>query len=59
MVQQAKVAEDHRVAFACHDNHKEFFGFVNKHKPITHLGPMFSTDWHLVTNDEEMEREFS
>ena len=35
MVRQAKVAEEHRRAFTCHDNWKEFFGYVqvvNKHK---------------------------
>ena len=42
MVRQAKVAEEHGVALACHDNPKEFFGYVNKHKPHTPLGPVFS-----------------
>ena len=59
MVRQAKVAEEHRVALACHDNPKEFFGYVNKHKPRAPLGPMFSADGHLLTNDEEMAREFN
>ena len=59
MVQQAKVAEEHRVALACHDNPKEFFGYVKKHKPRAPLGPVFSADGHLLTNDEEMAREFN
>ena len=59
MVRQAKVAEEHRVALACHANPKEFFGYVNKHKPRAPLGPVFSVDGHLLTNDEEMAREFN
>ena len=59
MVRQAKVAEEHRVALACHDNPKEFFGYVNKHKPRAPLGPVFSADGHLLTNDEEMASEFN
>ena len=59
MVRQAKVAEEHRVALACHDNPKEFFGYVYKHKPRAPLGPVFSVDGHLLTNDEEMAREFN
>ena len=59
MVRQAKVAEEHRVALACHNNPKEFFGYVNKHKPRAPLGPVFSVDGHLLTNDEEMAREFN
>ena len=55
MVRQAKVAEEHRVALACHDNPKEFFGYVNKHKPRALLGPVFSADGHLLTNDEARE----
>ena len=59
MVRQAKVAEEHRVTLACHNNPKEFFGYVNKHKPRAPLGPVFSVDGHLLTNDEEMAREFN
>ena len=59
MVRQAKVAEEHRVALACHDNPKEFFGYVNKHKPRAPLGPVLFVDGHLLTNDEEMAREFN
>ena len=44
---------------ACHDNPKEFFGYVKKHKPRAPLGPVFSIDGHLLTNDEEMAREFN
>ena len=59
MVRQAKVDEEHRVALACHDNPKEFFGYVNKHKPRAPPGPVFSTDGYLLTNDVEMAREFN
>ena len=59
MFRQAKVAEEHRVVLACHDNPKEFFGYVNKHKPRAPLAPVFSVDGHLLTNDEEMAREFN
>ena len=59
MERQAKVSEEYRVALACHDNPKEFFGYVNKHKPRAPLGPVFSADGHLLTNDEEMVREFN
>ena len=44
MVRQAKVAEEHWVALACHDNLKEFFGYVNKHKPRAPLGPVLFVD---------------
>ena len=54
MVRQAKAAEEHRVALVCHNNPNEFFGYVNKHKPRAPLGPVFSADEHLLTNDEEM-----
>ena len=59
MVGQAKVTEEHRVALACHDNSKEFIGYINKHKPRGPLGPVFSTDGHLLANDEEMANEFN
>ena len=59
MLRQVKVAEEHRVVLACHDNPKEFFGYVNKHKPRATLCPVFSVDGHLLTNDEEMAREFN
>ena len=59
MMKQAKVAEKHRVALACHDNPNEFFGYVNKLKPRARLGPMFSSDGHLVTDDEDMAREYN
>ena len=59
MVRQTKVAEEHRVALAFHDNPEEFFGFVNKHKRRAPLGPVFLVDGHLLTNDEEMAREFN
>ena len=59
MVRQAKVTEEHRIALACHDNPKEFFGYVNKHKPRALLGPVFTVDGNLLTNDEKMAREFN
>ena len=59
MMRQTKVGEEHRVALVCHENPKEFFGYVNKHKPCAPLGPVFSVDGYLLTNDEEMAREFN
>ena len=59
MVQQAKVVEEHSVALACQDNPKELFAYVNKHTPRALLGAVFSSDRHLVTNDEEMAGEFN
>ena len=59
MVRHAKVAEDHRIALACLDNHKEFFGFVNKLTQGELLGPAFSSKGRLVTNDDEMAWEFN
>ena len=56
---QDKVAEKHWVALVCHDNPKEFFGYVSKHKPRATLGPVFSVDGHLLTNDDETAREFN
>ena len=29
IVRQAKIAEEHRVALACYENPREFFGYVN------------------------------
>ena len=57
MERQAKVAEEHWVALACHDNPEEFFGYFNKHKPHASLGPIISSDGHLVTDDEEITKE--
>ena len=59
MVRQAKVSEEHRVALACHDNPKEFFSYVNKHRPRAPLGPVFSDAGHLVTGDVDIAREFN
>ena len=60
MVQQAKVAEEHQVVLACHDNLEEFFGYVNKHKLRAPLGQdMFPSDRLLVTDGEKMAREFN
>ena len=56
---KAKVAEEHRVVLVFYDNPKEFFGYINEHKPCAPLGPMSSSDRHLVTDDEEMAREFN
>ena len=51
--------QEHRLALACHDSPKKFFGYVNKHRPRAPLGPVFSFDGHLVTDDEKMAREFN
>ena len=59
MVLQAKVAKEHRVTLAYHDNPKEFFGYVNKHKPRAPVGSLFSSDRHMVTDDGERAREFN
>ena len=59
MVRHAKVAEEHRVTLACHDNPKDFFGYANKHKPRAPLGPVFSSDGHFVTDGEVMARELN
>ena len=44
---------------ACYDNPKEFFGCVNKHTLRAPLGPMFSSDGQMVTDDEGIAREIS
>ena len=44
---------------ACHNNPKEFFGKVNKHKQCAPVCPGFSTEEYSVTDDEEMDREFN
>ena len=59
MVRQAKVSEEHRVDLVCHNNPKEFFGYVSKHEPRAPLGPVHSSDGHLETVDEEMAMEFN
>ena len=41
----------------CLDKPKEFFGYGNNHKPRAPLCPVFSSDGHLVTDDEEMAKE--
>lgn len=59
MVRVAKVSEEHRVARACRNNPKEFYRFVNSHKPRTPLGPVMSDDGTLVTNNADIAREFN
>lgn len=59
MVRRAKVDEEHRVALACRDNPKEFYGFVNQHKPRTPLGPVMSDAGNLVTSNAGIAREFN
>ena len=57
MVRQSKVAEEHRVALACKDNPKEFYGYVNSRKPIrSRLGPLRDDVGNLVHEDGEMAR---
>lgn len=59
MVRRAKVAEEHRVALACRENPKEFFGFVNSYKPRVPLGPVLDNDGALVTSSVGIAREFN
>ena len=59
LVRRAKVAEEHRVALACRRNPKEFYGYVNRHKPRTPLGPVVSDAGHLVTSNPDIAREFN
>ena len=56
MVRQAKNVEEHREDLVCLDNPKEFFGYVNKHGQCEPLDPMFSSEGHFETNNEEMNR---
>ena len=59
IVRRAKVAEEHRVALACKDNPKEFFGYVNSRKPVrARLGPL-RTDQGMVTSDAGVANEFN
>ena len=48
LVRRAKAAEEHRVALACRANPKEFYGYVNKYKAKTSLGPVLE-DGDLVS----------
>ena len=59
MVRHAKVSEEHRVCLACRDNPKEFYGFVNRHRPRTPLGPVTSDAGDLVTSSAGIAREFN
>ena len=59
MIRQAKVAEEHRVAFSCKDNPKEFFGYVNKQRPRALLGPVLSDNGQLVTNNRDIATKFN
>ena len=59
MIRQAKVAEEHRVAFSCKDNSKEFFGYVNKQHPRAPLGPVLLDNGQLVTSDRDIATEFN
>ena len=59
LVRQAKVSEEHRIALACRNNPKEFFGYVNKHRPRAPLGPVFSDGGDLVTEDYAIARELN
>ena len=59
MVRHAKVSEEHRVALTCRDNPKEFYGYVNRHKPRTPIGPVMSDTGSLVTSSVGIAREFN
>ena len=59
MIRQAKVAKEHRVAFSCKDNPKEFFGYVNKQRPRAPLGPVLSDNGQLVTSDRDIATKFN
>ena len=51
-----KVAGEHKISMAYHNNPEEFFGYINKHTQRAPLGPVFSSDGHLVTDDKEIAR---
>ena len=59
MIRQAKVAEEHRVAFSCKNNPKEFFGYVNKQRQRAPLGPVLSDNGQLVTNNRDIATKFN
>ena len=59
LVRRAKAAEERRVALACRDNPKEFYGYVNSHKPRVPLGPVLAGDGSLVTSSAGIAREFN
>ena len=59
MVGQTKIAWEPVVALPFHDDPNELFCYVNKDTPHAPLGPMFSSDKHLVTDVEEISREFN
>ena len=59
LVREAKVAEEHRVALACKANPKEFFGYVNKYKPRTPLGPIVTDDGTLVSDNLAIATKFN
>ena len=59
MIRQAKFAEEHRVAFSCKENPKEFFGYVNKQRPRAPLGTVLSDNGQLVTSNRDIATEFN
>lgn len=59
MIRRAKVTEEHRVCRACRDNPKEFFVYVNSHKPRVPLGPVVDDNGFLVTSDAQIASEFN
>ena len=59
MIRQGKVTEEHRFAFSCKDNPKEFFGYVNKQRPRAPLGPVLSDNGQLVPNNRDIATEFN
>jgi len=59
MVRQAKASEEGRVALACKDNPKEFYGYVNSHRVRKPMGPLQSSNGELVTEKLDIAREFN
>ena len=59
LVRRAKADEEHRVALACRDNPKEFYGYVNSHKTRTPLGPVLDDNGTLVTSSGDIASAFN
>ena len=55
LVRKAKREEELRVANLCKENPKEFFGYVNSHKPIKHqIGPLEDSQGVVHVADMDM-----
>lgn len=59
LVRSAKSDEEIRVATACRDNPKEFYAYVNQHKPRTPLGPILADDGELKTDNGAIAAQFN